>query len=174
MYPYFNNFYYGSLFPFSQFGPGPARQVASLKKLYIFELPTTNVALSAASVDYGVPVCLYNQLPCECYVTVQVNQAVPAGGAALPVTIVTPTSGSNTNTGNVSSSGEKKTNVIDHNGNNVIGSDITGSREVLAYLNKREGIIRFVNFQTGTPPAAADTAADDTPAPASYSENKLK
>lgn len=171
MYPGFNNIYYW-MPQIPQFPLPVARQAASLKKLCIFELPTTNVALSATSVDYGVPVCLYNQLPCECYVTVQVNQAVPAGGAALPVTIVTPTSGSNTNTGNVSSSGEKKTNVIDHNGNNVIGSDITGSREVFAYLNKREGIIRFVNFHTGTTTAPA--AADDTPAPASYSENKLK
>jgi hypothetical protein len=37
---------------------------------------------------------------------------------------------------------------------NVIGSDITNSKEVFAFINKREGIIRFVNFQTGgTTPA---------------------
>lgn len=54
-------------------GPGPAiptRQRSCLKQLCIFELPTTNVALSETSVDYGIDKCLYNQLPCECYVTV--------------------------------------------------------------------------------------------------------
>lgn len=54
----------------------PARQRSCLKQLCIFELPTTNVALSETSVDYGIDKCLYNQLPCECYVTVQVNQAI--------------------------------------------------------------------------------------------------
>lgn len=171
MYPGFNNLYYW-MPQMPQF-PFPANiQASSLKKLCIFELPTTNVALSDTSVDYGVPICLYNQLPCECYVTVQVNQAVPEGGEGLPITVVTPTSGKSTNTSSVSSSGESKTNVIDHNGSNVIGSDIEGSREILAYINKREGIIRFVNFQTtrlvSTPSGA------NTPAAASYNENKLK
>lgn len=136
--------------PFNPLPPLPLiRPRVRVKKLDIFELPTTNVSLSAASVDFGIDKCLYNLLPCECYITLQVNQAVPAGGAALPITVVTPTSSSSSNT----STGEGKTPVVDHNSNNVIGSDITDSREIFAFLNKREGLIRFVNFVTGTSPA---------------------
>lgn len=133
----------------------PTRQRSCIKQLCIYELPTTNVALSDTTVDYGIDRCLYNQLPCECYLAVLINQPVPAGGEGLAVTVVTPTSGNSTNTP-ASSSGESKTNVIDHNSANVVGSDLTNTKEVLAYLNKREGIIRFVNFQTGgtTPPAS--------------------
>lgn len=141
--------------PFNPLPPLPLiRPRVRVKKLDIFELPTTNVSLSATSVDFGIDKCLYNLLPCECYITLQVNQAVPAGGAALPVNVVTPTSNSSTNTGTpASSSGEGKTPVVDHNSNNVIGSDITDSREIFAFLNKREGLIRFVNFVTGATPA---------------------
>ncbi len=141
-----------------------------VKQLGIFELPTTNVSLSETSVDYGIDKCLYNQLPCECYITLQVNQAVPAGGEGLPVTVVTPTSGSSTNAGNTSSSGESKTNVVDHNNSNIVGSDLANSREVFAFLNKREGIIRFVNFKTDT--TAAPTGADVSPVESSASKSK--
>lgn len=49
---------------------------------------------------------------------------------------------------------------IDHNSSNVIGSDIVNSKEVFAFINKREGIIRFVNFQTGgTTPAPTSVAS---------------
>ena len=139
----------------------PTRQRSCLKQLCIFELPTTNVALSETTVDYGIDKCLYNQLPCECYVTVQINQAVPAGGEAFPITIAIPTSNNSTNVGSSSSNnGERKVNVIDHNSSNVIGSDITSSKEVFAFINKREGIIRFVNFQTGgTTPASTSVAS---------------
>lgn len=163
---------YGNpLSPFNPYwwvgGPGPvipARQRSALKQLCIFELPTTNVALSDTSVDYGIDACLYNQLPAECYITVQINQAVPTGGESSPVTIVTPVSGTSTNTGSTSGSGEKKTSVIDHNSSAVVGSDLTGSQEVLAYLNKNAGIIRFVNFQTGSTTAAATENAAQTQA----------
>lgn len=89
------------------------------------------------------------------------NQAVPTGGEALPVTIAIPTSSNSTNVGSSSSNnGESKVNVIDHNSSNVIGSDITNSKEVFAFINKREGIIRFVNFQTGgTTPAPTSVAS---------------
>lgn len=145
----------------------PVNNQPRVKQIGIFELPTTNVSLSAESVDFGIDKCLYRQLPCECYITLQVNQAVPAGGEGLAVTVVTPTSGSSTNVGSSSSSsGESKTNVIDHNSSNVVGSDLTNTKEVFAFLNKREGIIRFVNFQTGT--TAAPTSAGDTSAVANY------
>lgn len=145
----------------------PVNNHPRVKQIGIFELPTTNVSLSAESVDFGIDKCLYRQLPCECYITLQVNQAVPAGGEGLAVTVATPTSGNSTNVGSSSSSsGESKTNVIDHNSNNVVGSDLVETKEVFAFLNKREGIIRFVNFQTGT--TAATSSAGDTPAVASY------
>ena len=134
-------------------GPSPAiptRQRSCLKQLCIFELPTTNVSLSETTVDYGIDKCLYNQLPCECYVTVQINQVVPAGGEDFPITIAIPTSSNSTNVGNSSSNnGESKVNVIDHNSSNVIGSDVVNSKEVFAFINKRECIIRFVIFHTG-------------------------
>lgn len=126
-----------------------------LKQLRIFELPTTNVALSETSVDFGIDKCLYNELPCECYISLLFTQAVPAGGEALPVTVVVPTSSTSTNTGSTTASGESGTPVVDHNTNPVVGSDLTTTREVFAYLNKRQGIIRFVNFVTGSGAAAA-------------------
>lgn len=142
---YFNNPYYP---------PFPKR--SRLKQLRIYELPTTNVALSETSVDFGIDRCLYNELPCECYLSMLFAQAVPDGGAALPVTVVVPTSGTSTNTGTVNANGESGTPVVDHNTNPVVGSDLTTTREVFVYLNKRQGIIRFVNFVTGSGEAAAD------------------
>ncbi len=146
----------------------PARRRMPLKTLKIYELPTTNVSLSATSVDYGISRCIYCQLPKECYITLRVNQSVPAGGENVPVTVVTPTSGSNTNAGG-SSSGESKTNITDHNGNSVTGADLAGSREVFAYLNKELGIIKFVNFQTGS--TAAPTG-DNAPAAVNIAKSK--
>lgn len=133
----------------------PLPQRTRLKELRIYELPTTNVSLSDTSVDFGIDRCLYNELPCECYISLLFAQAVPAGGEALPVTVVVPTSGTSTNTGSTDSNGEGNTPVVDHNTNPVVGSDLETVREVFAYLNKRQGIIRFVNFVTGSGAAAA-------------------
>ena len=142
--------YYGYIFGF----PPPRR--SRLKKLDIFELPTTNVSLSETSVDFGIDRCLYNELPCECYLSMLFVQAIPDGGDALPVTVVVPTSGTSTNTGTSNANGESGTPVVDHNTNPVVGSDLETTREVFVYLNKRQGIIRFVNFVTGSGAAAAD------------------
>lgn len=132
----------------------PLPRRSRVKQLCIYELPTTNVSLSETSVDYGIDKCIYNELPCECFISLVVSQAVPAGGEALPVTVVVPTSSNSTNTA-TSASGESSTPVVDHNTNPVVGSDLETSREVFAYLNKRQGIIRFVNFVTGSGAAAA-------------------
>lgn len=132
----------------------PLPRRTRVKQLGIYELPTTNVSLSETSVDYGIDKCIYNELPCECFISLVVSQAVPAGGEALPVTVVVPTSSNSTNT-TTSASGESSTPVVDHNTNPVVGSDLETSREVFAYLNKRQGIIRFVNFVTGSGAAAA-------------------
>lgn len=139
---------------YPNFPPFPKRR--RLKQLCIFELPTTNVALSDTSVDFGIDRCLYNDLPCECYLSMLFVQAVPEGGATLPVTVVVPTSGTSTNTGASNANGESNTPVVDHNTNPVVGSDLDTTREVFVYLNKRQGIIRFVNFVTGSGAAATD------------------
>lgn len=137
---------------FTDFPFPPQRNRA--KQLCIYELPTTNVSLSETSVDYGIDRCIYNDLPCECFISLLVSQAVPAGGEALPVTVVVPTSSTSTNTGTTASGGESGTPVVDHNTNPVVGSDLEASREVFAYLNKRQGILRIVNFVTGSGAAA--------------------
>lgn len=145
----------GIMWDYMYYPSFPLPRRTRVKQLGIYELPTTNVSLSDTSVDYGIDRCLYNELPCECYISLLVSQAVPAGGEALPVTVVVPTSGTSTNTGTTSTNGESNTPVVDHNTNPVVGSDLEDVREVFAYLNKRQGIIRFVNFVTGSGAAAA-------------------
>lgn len=147
-------------FPFSGFGGviSPATFAdngnrARVKQLCIYELNTTNVVLSEETVDFGIDRCIYCALPNEGYLNLVFNHNVPAGGEALPITIVVPNSTNSTNTNNpagTTSNGETKIGVIDHNSDPVVGADIEDeTREVLAYYNKRTGIIRFVNFETG-------------------------
>lgn len=114
----------------------------------IFELTTNAVQLSEASVDYGInPIC-FNALPCESVVLLKVHADAPVGGERLPVTVVTPNSGQSTVSSGASSSGTKVP-VVDSNNNPVTGNDITGSTERLAYINKRTGIVRFLEFTAG-------------------------
>lgn len=148
------------------FGPGPVlpRRRSHLKRLQIFELPTNGVSLSDTSVDYGINPCLYNELPCECFIALRIRQAVPAGGAGLPVTVVTPTgSASSTVTTPGSATGTKKTPVIDHNHNQVVGSDVNEFTDAFALIDKGLGIIRFVNFVSG----GVEVSGGNTPAAAS-------
>lgn len=150
--------------PFVPFIP---KRRSCLKRLDIFELPTNAVSLSDTSVDYGIDPVIYRQLPCECYVTVKIRQAVPTGGAGLPVTIVTPTGSSRSTVVNSgSTSGTKKSPVVDHNNNPVVGSDVSEFTDALALLNKSLGIFKFVNFVSGGAPAA------NTPAESSVSKSK--
>lgn len=120
----------------------------------IFELTTNAVQLTDASVDYGInPVC-YNALPCESIVLLKVHADAPAGGENLPVTVVTPNSGSSTvANGSCSSAGTTKVPVVDSQNNPVTGTDIVGTTERLAYINKRLGVIRFLEFTAATAPA---------------------
>lgn len=144
-------------------GPGPVlpRRRSCLKRLQIFELPTNGVALSDTSVDYGINPCLYRELPCECYVTLRIRQAVPAGGEALPVAIAVPAGspGSTVSTPG-STTGTKKTPVIDHNNAPVVGSDVSELTDAFALVDKNLGIIKFVNFvSSGTAAAGGNTPA---------------
>lgn len=143
-------------------GPGPVipKRRSCLKRLEIFELPTNGVALSGTSVDYEINPCLYRELPCECYVTLRIRQAVPAGGAALPVTVVTPTGSSRSTVSTPgATAGTKKTTVTDHNNNPVVGADVSELTDALALIDKNLGIIKFVNFVSGGAPAGGNTPA---------------
>lgn len=133
----------------------------------IYELSTNAVQLTdGVSVDYGINPCCYDALPCESIVLLKVHAGAPTGGEALPVNVVTPNSGQSTISSGGSTSGTSKVPVVDSNNNPVTGSDITAT-ERLAYINKRTGIIRFLEFTAGTTPAP--TGGSDTPAVASAS-----
>lgn len=156
-------------FPFNGFGGvvNPAAFTQGnqfrVKQLCIFELPTTNVSLSEESVDFGIDRCIYNALPCDCYISLRVNHLVPEGGEALPITIVVPNSSNSTNTGSTTANnGETNIGVIDHNSDPVVGADLETTTEVFAFLSKGRGIIRFVNFETGGGAEAAGTTTTTT------------
>lgn len=160
------NPFYNPTLGFPLLGPGPVlpRRRSCLKRLQIFELPTNGVSLSDASVDYGINPCLYKELPCECYITLRIRQAVPAGGAGLPVTVVTPAGSSKSTVSTPgATTGTKKTPVIDHNNTQVVGSDVSEFTDALALLDKNLGIIKFVNFVSG----GAAVSGGNTPAAAS-------
>lgn len=114
----------------------------------IYVLSTNAVALSETSVDYGINPCLYNLLPWESIVLLKVHADAPAGGEALPVTIVVPNSGRTTLTTTTTGTTSGSTNipVVDSQDAPVTGTNITGSTERLAYINKRTGVIRFLEF----------------------------
>lgn len=113
----------------------------------IYKLSTNAVALTETTVDYGINPCLYNRLPCESLVLLNIHADVPAGGEALPVTIAVPNSGNSTvSTDGNSTRGTTKINVVDSQGTNVTGANITGNTERFVYINKHTGVIRFMEF----------------------------
>lgn len=118
----------------------------------IFALSTTGVAISddSTTVDYGINPHLYNRLPNVSIVLLTITDDVPTGGEALPITVVVPTSGASTVSSTSSStgttSGTTKVNVVDSQGTNVTGSNIQGTTQRLAYINKCSGTIRFLEF----------------------------
>lgn len=115
----------------------------------IYVLSTNAVQLTDETVDYGINPCCYNALPCESIVLLKVHADVPAGGEALPVTIVLPTAGRTTldaATPAGTASGTTKSPVVDSQGTQIVGEDIEGTTERLAYINKRTGVIRFLEF----------------------------
>lgn len=147
---------------FNPLFPGPVipsigRRRCCLKEIKTFELPINGLSLTDTTLDLGVNPNIYCQLPCECFVIVRVRQTIPAAAAALPVTIVTPTASSSSTVN--SGAPVKKTTVVDHDNNPVVGADLTEVTDAYAFIDKSIGLIRFVNFRTGTPPAAP-TAAD--------------
>lgn len=158
-YPFYHGFPFGG-FGFGSFGGfGAGRNAAfgfgntpSLQRIDIggiYVLSTNAVQLTDETVDYGINPCCYNALPCEAIVLLKVHADVPAGGEALPVTIVLPTAGRTTldaTTPAGTASGTTKSPVVDSQGTQVVGEDIEGTTERLAYINKRTGVIRFLEF----------------------------
>lgn len=115
-------------------------------------LSTNAVQLTDATVDYGINPCQYRALPCESVVLLRVHAEVPAGGEALPVTIVVPSGGvstldsSTTTTGAGTATGTTKVPVVDSQGTQIVGDDVEATTERFAYINKCTGIIRFLEF----------------------------
>lgn len=144
------------LYPFNPFNPigGQRCQIRRIDVGGIYELKTNAQQVTDASVDYGINPCYYNALPCECIVLLKIHQGVAAASAALPVTIVTPNSGSTTVNGTANTSGTAsgttKVPVVDHAGKSVTGASVSGTTEALAYINKKSGIIRLLGFQQPT------------------------
>ena len=119
MFPYW---YSPIIIPF-----GFKNELKRINKHGIYVVETNQVSLNAGvSVDYGIKESLYNQLPCECIILLKIKQEVPATGVALPVTV----SGSSP--------------VTDSQGSNITGKDIKVDTERLAYLNKSNGVLRFM------------------------------
>ena len=139
------------LYPFNPFIPiGQRNQIRRIDVGGIYELKTNAQQVT----DYGINPCYYNALPCECIVLLKIHQGVAAASATLPVTIVTPNSGSTTINGTANTSGTTsgttKVPVVDHAGNAVTGASVSGTTEALAYINKKSGIIRLLGFQQPT------------------------
>lgn len=112
---------------------GFKNKLKRINKHGIYIVETNQVSLNAGvSVDYGIRESLYNQLPCECIVLLKIKQEVPEAGAALPVTV----SGSSP--------------VTDSQGSNITGKDIKVDIERLAYLNKSNGVLRFIEYTAAT------------------------
>lgn len=126
----------------------PSSRIPRIDVGGIYKLSTNAVALTDTTVDYGINPCLYRQLPCESLVVLTIHADAPAGGEDFPITVAIPsdstTIGSTSTTGTAATT--TKVNVVDSQGNNVTGSNVSGGTERLVYINKRTGIIRFMEF----------------------------
>lgn len=141
------------LYPFNPFIPiGQRNQIKRIDVGGIYELKTNAQQVTDASVDYGINPCYYNALPCECIVLLKIHQGVAAASATLPVTIVTPNSGSTTVNGTANTSGTAsgttKVPVVDHAGNTVTGASVSETTEALAYINRRAVLSDCLGFSS--------------------------
>lgn len=124
----------------------------------IYVLNTNSVQTNDKSIDYGVNPNLYNELPCECLILLQVHEAVPSSCSNLPVTLAIPYRGNATTTTSSDDSGNNTINIVDSQGSNVLGCDIESNTQRFAYLNKRTGTMRFLEFTS----SASSTKSTDT------------
>lgn len=147
--PFGGGFPYGGGFGPLGGQPFGGRQLNRIDIGGIYVLSTNSVQLSEETVDYGIDPCCYALLPYESIILLKVHAEVPAGGEALPVTIALPNAGRTTldsTTVAGTASGSTKVPVVDSQGTQVVGEDIEATTERLAYLNKRTGVIRFLEF----------------------------
>lgn len=128
----------------------------------IYTLTTNAVEVTEESVDYGINPYCYAQLPCESIVLLRIHAAAPAGGEALPVTIVVPHNGTTTLAAAGSPIGTTRVPVLDSQSTQIVGSDVSSIAERLAYINKATGVIRFLEFTSGTAAPAATTPETTT------------
>lgn len=154
------NPYYGSplIIPFGYRRWNRCRNRSKVKRLDqngIYVLNTNSVQLRlTGSVDYGINPDIYKQLPCECIVLLRINEAIPEGGEALPVLLAVPqTSETETSAYGVGHIFNYSTlKILDGQDNPVKGLDVYNNTEVLTYLDKRNGVMKFLGF---TPTAEA-------------------
>lgn len=127
----------------------------------IYALSTNGVSLDTtdSQVVYGINPCDYNALPYESLILLTVHADVPTGGEGFSMVIATPSNGTSTTTtsGSTDSTGIKKVSVVDSQGSDVTGADVSGNTQRLLYLNKRTGVARFMEFT-----ASASTDAETT------------
>lgn len=128
----------------------------------IYELSTNAVEVTDETVDYGINPYCYAQLPCVSIVLLKVHAAAPAGGEALPVTIVIPHNGQTTLATTGAAAGTTKVPVLDSQSTQIVGSDVSSISERLAYINKYTGVIRFLEFTSGTAAPATTTPETTT------------
>lgn len=126
----------------------------------IYKLSTNSVVLdtAASNVTYGINPCDYRELPCESLILLTIHADVPAGGEGFPVQLAIPNGGASTTTtsNTPTNTGVSKVSIVDSQGTNVTGSNVSGNTERFLYLNKRTGVARFMEF-TNTAAAAATT-----------------
>lgn len=168
MYPFLNNSLgvpgFAPVFPW---GPiARRRNIPTIDMRGIPEICTTGI-VEADTVDYGINPCLWRQLPCQAIILWKVRHPVTAAGAALPVTVVTPTgSGASTVTPSGSTAGTSRTPVVDNKGSQVTGSDVTNAggpfTEHLVYIDKAAGIFRMLGVTTTAAPSAQEAVAAKT------------
>lgn len=141
---------------------GQRRRLKRIDVGGIYKLSTNSVVLdaTASQVVYGFNPCEYRELPCESLILLTIHADVPTGGEGFPIHIAIPTGTTTTTTttgsitGSTSGTGSARVPVVDSQGNNVTGANVSGNTERLLYLDKRRGVARFVEF---TNPAATQT-----------------
>lgn len=139
------------MFGFPMFPPLPVPQ-NRLRRVDIggiYELNVTDSSLSTAAtptLDLGVSQCQYNALPCESVVLLKVYTTLPEGSDGAPVNV-------NSGSGTTSTSGTtavRKVALVDSQGTQVTGADLTANTERLAYVNKRTGVFRLLEYTAQT------------------------
>jgi hypothetical protein len=112
--------------------------------LKIFKISTASLTVNTASVIYSINCKCWNNLPCEGFILLQINQSAPATADALPVSIST-TNKVNTDTVTTFASA-----LINGAGDPVTSADLTQGNRYFIYFNKCDGTFQMVNFIPAT------------------------